>query len=165
TADSRIDHGVTERPACEDLRQPGPRCAKGRLPSRSKKETRHESSVALLGDEGTSRRLVMTKQGSFKRAVRRRAQETGQRYTQARADLETAGRQEFTTTRPFDRDRLRAHLESQYKIRINALARIDDDPRTGRGTPGPGTTRPRCISIGPTGRRGSSGSSPPGRTA
>lgn len=72
----------------------------------------------------------MTKQGSFRRAVRRRAQETGQRYTQARADLETAGRQEFTTTRPFDRDRLRAHLESQYKIRINALARIDDDPRT-----------------------------------
>lgn len=72
----------------------------------------------------------MTKQGSFKRVVRQRARETGQRYAQARADLETAGRQEFTTTRPFDRDELKAHLETTYKISIASLAPIDDDPKT-----------------------------------
>lgn len=72
----------------------------------------------------------MTRQGSFKRAARQRARETGQRYAQARADLETASRQEFTTTRPFDRDELKAHLEATYDISIASLAPIDDDPRT-----------------------------------
>lgn len=72
----------------------------------------------------------MTKQGSFKRAVRVRARETGQRYAQARADLEIAGRQEFTTTRPFDRDELKDHLESTYAVKVASLAPIDDDPKT-----------------------------------
>lgn len=72
----------------------------------------------------------MTKQGSFKRAVRQRARETGQRYAQARADLETAGRQEFTSTRPFNRAELSAHLETTYGISIVSLAPIDDDPKT-----------------------------------
>ena len=72
----------------------------------------------------------MTKQGSFKRAVRMRARETGQRYAQARADLETAGRQEFTSTRPFDRDEVKAHLEATYDIEVASLAPIDDDPKT-----------------------------------
>jgi Ser/Thr protein kinase RdoA (MazF antagonist) len=72
----------------------------------------------------------MTKQGSFKRAVRQRARETGQRYTQALADLETADQQEFVHTRPFERDPLKAHLEARYGIRITSLAPIDDDPRT-----------------------------------
>ncbi|GAB3929966.1 hypothetical protein GCM10011575_28470 [Microlunatus endophyticus] len=72
----------------------------------------------------------MTKDGSFKRAVRQRARDTGQRYSQARADLQTARRQEFTTTRPFDRDDLKDHLEATYKINIAALAPIDDDPKT-----------------------------------
>jgi hypothetical protein len=72
----------------------------------------------------------MTKDGSFKRVVRRRAQETGQRYAQARADLEIAGRQELTSTRPFDRDTLRSHLETTCGITIESLTPIDDDPRT-----------------------------------
>lgn len=72
----------------------------------------------------------MTKQGSFKRAVRHHARRTGQRYTQARADLELAERQAFVHDRPFEREALTAHLEGQYGIRITSLASIDDDPAT-----------------------------------
>lgn len=72
----------------------------------------------------------MTKQGSFKRAVREHAHRTGQRYTEARADLELAERQAFVHARPFERDALAAHLEAQYGIRIASLASIDDDPKT-----------------------------------
>jgi Phosphotransferase enzyme family len=72
----------------------------------------------------------MTKQGSFKRAVRQHARRTGQRYTEARADLETAGRQAFVHARPFEHDALTVHLEATYGIRITSLASIDDDPAT-----------------------------------
>ncbi len=72
----------------------------------------------------------MTKQGSFKRAVRRHARRTGQRYTEARADLETAERQAFVHARPFEHAALTAHLEAQYGLRITSLASIDDDPKT-----------------------------------
>jgi Ser/Thr protein kinase RdoA (MazF antagonist) len=72
----------------------------------------------------------MTKQGSFKRAVRQHARRSGQRYTEARADLELAGRQPFVHTRPFEHAALTAHLEAQYGIRITSLASIDDDPNT-----------------------------------
>ena len=60
-------------------------CARGRC------RLRLVSSVALLGSGGISRRLVMTKQGSFKRAVRQWARATDQRYAEARAVLEQAG--------------------------------------------------------------------------
>ncbi|ADB33195.1 aminoglycoside phosphotransferase [Kribbella flavida DSM 17836] len=72
----------------------------------------------------------MTKQGSFKRAVRQRARETGQRYTQALADLEQINRSPFARTRPFEHSDLKAHLETRYGIRITSLAPIDDDPAT-----------------------------------
>ncbi|GAB2596466.1 phosphotransferase enzyme family protein [Kribbella endophytica] len=72
----------------------------------------------------------MTKQGSFKRAVRQRARETGQRYTQALADLEQINRSPFAQTRPFERSDLKTHLETRYGIRISSLAPIDDDPAT-----------------------------------
>lgn len=72
----------------------------------------------------------MTKQGSFKRAARERARATGQRYTQARADLETANRQEFVHSRPFEQATLKAHLEEHYGIGITSILPIDDDPAT-----------------------------------
>lgn len=72
----------------------------------------------------------MTKQGSFKRAVRQHARRTGQRYTEARADLEIAERQAFVHARPFEHAALTAHLEAQYGLRITSLASIDDDPKT-----------------------------------
>ncbi|MFC0623396.1 phosphotransferase enzyme family protein [Kribbella deserti] len=70
----------------------------------------------------------MTKQGSFKRAVRRLARETGQRYTEARAVLEKAGESPFARTRPFEHATLNAHLEAQYGIRVTSVVPIDDDP-------------------------------------
>lgn len=72
----------------------------------------------------------MTKQGSFKRAVREHAARTGQRYTEARADLEFAEGQAFVHDRPFEHAALTAHLQAQYGIRITSLASIDDDPKT-----------------------------------
>jgi len=72
----------------------------------------------------------MTKQSSFKRAARERARATGQRYTQARDDLELANGQEFVHSRPFENAALKAHLEEQYGIRIASILPIDDDPAT-----------------------------------
>lgn len=72
----------------------------------------------------------MTKQGSFKRAARERARATGQRYTEARADLELANRQEFIHSRPFEQAVLKSHLEAHYGIGISSILPIDDDPAT-----------------------------------
>ncbi|MFD2077540.1 hypothetical protein SAMN05421678_11251 [Actinopolymorpha cephalotaxi] len=72
----------------------------------------------------------MTRQSSFKRVVRERARATGQRYTQARADLELANRQEFVHSRPFEQVTLKAHLEQHYGIEITSILPIDDDPAT-----------------------------------
>jgi hypothetical protein len=80
----------------------------------------------------------MTRQGSFKRAARRRAAETGERYTEARAALERGSTSPFALTRPFDPVALRAHLEASYGIGVASLAPIDDDP----------TTRPRGSWVG-----------------
>ncbi len=72
----------------------------------------------------------MTKEGSFKRAVRQRAQATGLRYTEARAALEKGRTSPFARTRPVEFAELRAHLETQYGISITSIAPIDDDPET-----------------------------------
>ncbi|GAA1603193.1 hypothetical protein GCM10009804_69530 [Kribbella hippodromi] len=72
----------------------------------------------------------MTKEGSFKRAVRQRARETGLRYTEARAALEKGRTSPFARTRPVEFAELRAHLERRYGIRIASIAPIDDDPAT-----------------------------------
>src|SRR5207253_2466513 len=83
------------------------------------------SVTATPGDEGTSRRLAMTKQGSFKRAVRQRARQSGERYTEARAALEK-GKSAERPTRPFDLAAIRTHLEENYGIGITSVAPIDD---------------------------------------
>lgn len=70
----------------------------------------------------------MTRQGSFKRAVRQRARESGQRYTDARAALDK-GRSAERPTRPFELEVLKAHLEARYGIGITRMAPIDH-PRT-----------------------------------
>lgn len=75
----------------------------------------------------------MTKQGSFKRAVRQRARATGERYTEARAALEQ-GKTADRRPRPFDRAALTAHLEAQYGTRITSLALIDDEATRPRGS-------------------------------
>lgn len=72
----------------------------------------------------------MTKQGSFRRLVRQRARETGQRYTQALADLEQINRSPFARVRPIDSAGLKEHLEGLYGVRFASLAPIDDDPET-----------------------------------
>ncbi|MEV8374845.1 phosphotransferase [Kribbella sp. NPDC056861] len=72
----------------------------------------------------------MTKEGSFKRAVRERAQATGLRYTEARAALEEGRRSPFAQTRPVEFAELRAHLEARYGVGITSIAPIDDDPET-----------------------------------
>jgi len=67
----------------------------------------------------------MTKQGSFKRAVRKRARESGQRYTQARAAMDK-GKSAVPLHRPFEQLALKAHLEQRYSIRVTSLAVLDE---------------------------------------
>lgn len=66
----------------------------------------------------------MTKQGSFKRAVRQRARETGVQYTQARAAM-AKGETAEAPDRPFEQAALKAHLEDRYGIRIASMEAID----------------------------------------
>jgi hypothetical protein len=75
----------------------------------------------------------MTNQGSFKRAVRQRAHESGQRYTEARAAL-AKGKSAERPTRPFEPAALQAHLEARYGIRITSMAPIDDPGSRPRGS-------------------------------
>jgi len=75
----------------------------------------------------------MTRQGSFKRAVRQRARATGERYTEARAALEQ-GKTAERRPRPFERAALAAHLEAHYGTRISSLALIDDEASRPRGS-------------------------------
>ena len=74
----------------------------------------------------------MTKDGSFKKVVRRHAAETGQRYTEAKADLEgVEARMEYSPVA----ERLVAHLNDRYGIdavgatplsqHVNYVMRID----------------------------------------
>src|SRR5205823_56982 len=74
-----------------------------------------------------------TKRGSFKRAVRQRARESGQRYTEARAAL-AKGKSEEPLTRPFEHAALKAHLEAHYGIRVTSMAPIDDPGSRPRGS-------------------------------
>jgi hypothetical protein len=75
----------------------------------------------------------MTRQGSFKRAVRQLARESGQRYTEARAALEK-GKTAERPTRPFEHAALKAHLEAHYGIRIAFMAPFDDPASRPRGS-------------------------------
>jgi Ser/Thr protein kinase RdoA (MazF antagonist) len=70
----------------------------------------------------------MTKQGSFKRAVRQRAREAGQRYTQARAAMDKGERVYpafgHPSVRPFEHAALQKHLEKGYATRITSMTPI-----------------------------------------
>jgi aminoglycoside phosphotransferase (APT) family kinase protein len=67
----------------------------------------------------------MTKQGSFKRAVRKRARESGQRYTEARAAMDQrSGTVPAPNDRRVEHTALKAHLEQRYGIRIKSMASI-----------------------------------------
>ena len=87
----------------------------------------------------------MTRDGSFKKVVRRHAAETGQRYTEAKADLEgLEARMEFAPVA----ERLVAHLRTTYGIdavtatpisqHVNYVLRVDrndGDPWVARAFP------------------------------
>jgi Ser/Thr protein kinase RdoA (MazF antagonist) len=70
----------------------------------------------------------VTKQGSFKRAVRQQAHETGQRYTEARAAMAKRERVYpafgHPSARPFEHAALKAHLEARYGIGITSMTPI-----------------------------------------
>ena len=70
----------------------------------------------------------MPKDGGFKRAVRQRARETGERYTQARAAMDERKREYpafgHPSARPFDHAALKTHLEKRYRTRITAMTPI-----------------------------------------
>jgi Ser/Thr protein kinase RdoA (MazF antagonist) len=93
----------------------------------------------------------MTKHGSFKKVVRRHAQETGQRYTEALTDLEDLEARLFHAP---DAERLVAHLRDRYGIdavaatkasqhndRVFRVDRRDGDPWIARVFP---PARPRA---------------------
>ena len=63
----------------------------------------------------------MTKDASFKRAVRRHAEETGQRYTEALTDLEGLGPRMHHEPVP---ERLLAHLRDRYGIDAVSATRL-----------------------------------------
>src|ERR1700760_4036248 len=63
----------------------------------------------------------MTKDASFKKVVRRHAEETGQRYTEALTDLEDLGRR---MDHEPDAQRLLGHLRDRYGIDPVAATRL-----------------------------------------
>jgi Ser/Thr protein kinase RdoA (MazF antagonist) len=63
----------------------------------------------------------MTKDGTFKKVVRRHARETGQRYTESLTDLENI---ESRIHHEPDADRLIAHLASRYGIDVAAASKV-----------------------------------------
>ena len=70
----------------------------------------------------------MSKQSSFKRAVRQAARQSGQRYTEARTAM-AKGKRVYPafghpSARPFDHAALKAHLQARYGTRITAMAPI-----------------------------------------
>jgi Ser/Thr protein kinase RdoA (MazF antagonist) len=80
------------------------------------------------------RRLVMTKDASFKKVVRRHAEETGQRYTEALTDLEGLGARMHHEPVA---EQLLGHLRDHYVFRIDGN---DGDPWVARAYP---PARPR----------------------
>jgi aminoglycoside phosphotransferase (APT) family kinase protein len=97
----------------------------------------------------------MTKDGSFKKVVRRHAAETGQRYTEAKADLENV---EARMGHSPAADRLVAHLRDRYGIEavraepisqhVNYVLRVDrndGEPWVARAFP---PARPRIGAEG-----------------
>lgn len=68
----------------------------------------------------------MTKDASFKRAVRERVRRTGEKYSAARAALESDGLRQ-RINRPVQHEAVKTHLERHYGIRINSIALFDRD--------------------------------------
>jgi len=68
----------------------------------------------------------MTKDASFKRAVRERVRRTGEKYSAARAAMEAQGLRD-RIARPVRHDALQDHLERHYGIRISSVTPFDGD--------------------------------------
>src|SRR3984957_8633664 len=83
--------------------------------------TGHLPFTASLGDQGVTGRHVMTKDASFKKVVRRHAEETGQRYTEALTELNGLGAR--MNNEPAA-ERLRAHLRDRYGMYPVAAAKL-----------------------------------------
>lgn len=68
----------------------------------------------------------MTKSGSFKRVVRKRAEGSGKRYTQALAEVngDAVATRVQAATKWRGKDRLPEHIESAYGVRVDALATL-----------------------------------------
>ena len=75
----------------------------------------------------------MTKDGSFKKVVRRHAQDTGQRYTEALTDLEGLGGRMFH--QPVA-DRLVAHLQNRYGIEPVSATKLSVAAKSSSLSPG-----------------------------
>src|ERR1700683_5485831 len=103
---------ATGRRAVEHRAPAGVPSAKGIRPL-GRQCRRPSSNTASLGDEGVKEMLVMTKDASFKKVVRRHAEETGQRYTEALTDLEGLGARMHHEPVP---ERLLAHLRDRYGV-------------------------------------------------
>src|SRR5580704_2214455 len=102
----------TGRRAVEHPPQPGFQRRRGfALPVES--VTGHLPTPRRWGTRVSMGGLSMTKDGSFKKVVRRHAEDTGQRYTEARSDLEgVGGRMHHEPVA----ERLLAHLQERYGI-------------------------------------------------
>ena len=94
----------------------------------------------------------MTKDGSFKKVVRRHAHDTGQRYTEALSDLEGLEARLFHKPTA---ERLLAHLRDHY--RIDAVAATKASRHNDQSSASTARRRPldcACVSAGaPEGRR------------
>ena len=76
----------------------------------------------------------MTSQGKFKRAVRRSAQESGKRYTEARSAMEKRKEVFPIFARSVELAPLKVHLEDRYGVRIRSMAPIVASGMTYSGT-------------------------------
>src|SRR5580704_8254606 len=103
---------ATGRRAVEHPPRPGFHSAKGIRPL-GHDVTGHLPTPRRWGTRVSRGGLSMTKDASFKKVVRRHAEQTGQRYTEALTDLEGLGARMHHEPVP---ERLLAHLRDRYGI-------------------------------------------------
>jgi hypothetical protein len=113
-------HGGDRPPSCGTSAPAGVPLAKGIRPLGPECH-RPSSNTAPLGDRVSRGGLSMTKDASFKKVVRRHAEETGQRYTEALTDLKGLGARMHHVPVP---EQLLAHLRDRYGIDPVAATRL-----------------------------------------
>jgi Ser/Thr protein kinase RdoA (MazF antagonist) len=116
---------LDQPPSQRDTAPAGPRTAKGSRPSRFVSTT-GLLRITLLGDVGcVEEACPMTKSGSFKRTVRRRAAEAGRTYTEelAIAEAEEVNRR-FSIEASWSSDGLPAHLQRTYGIEVTEITQL-----------------------------------------